>query len=114
MIPDTGVFDGPHKITLKHFQTSQHSDQILIFVRSVRARQARASKAMASLSELYHNFHFTIFIFNNFARRHATARQQAGKLGFSAARFSVPGFPFMIFHSTLFLLHLFPLHVFPF
>ena len=37
-----------------------------------------------------------------------------GKLGFSAARFSVPGFPFMIFHSTLFLLHLFPLHVFPF
>ena len=37
-----------------------------------------------------------------------------GKLGFSAARFSVPGFPFMIFHSTLFLLLLFPLHVFPF
>ena len=37
-----------------------------------------------------------------------------GKLGFSAARFSVPGFPFMIFHSILFLLHLFPLHVFPF
>ena len=37
-----------------------------------------------------------------------------GKHGFSAARFSVPGFPFMIFHSTLFLLHVFPFHVFPF
>ena len=37
-----------------------------------------------------------------------------GKLGFSTARFSVPGFPFMIFHSTLLLLNLFPLYVFPF
>ena len=44
----------------------------------------------------------------------AAAGQRNGKLGFSAARFSVPGFPFMIFHSTLFLLHLFPLYVFPF